>query len=519
MSSSDRKSDDPRANARSSPPREPGDDPIDDREFDPALAERRGSFERLRNYQRMLDIRETPADHNRPSDPSIAESMTDASHAERFAQCYGLDLRYDHRRDRWLIYEGPRWKPDIDGGVYRLAIQFARMRQMQSVLITDRKVRELALKHFIAAESKNALDRCVALARVLPPIADSGEHWDLDPWLLCAPNGVIDLKTGYIREGDPADRITMSTAVEYDPHADAPRWRQFVSEIFDGNTELASFVQRFVGYSLTGCTHEQILSFLYGRGANGKGTFMNTITYVLGDYAYNMPFSTIEMRQRSAIPNDVAALEKRRWVTGSETNEGTRLNEARIKALTGCDPITARFLHGEWFTFQPVAKFILAVNHKPTVQDDSYGFWRRIRLVPFMRQFIGDQRDPTLEGQFREDEAKGILRWCVEGCLAWQRLGLAEPDVIMTATNEYRQDSDILSDFFTMCVEDDDTSSVQASAIQQLYQKWADRNGIQKQERMSAKLLGQRLAEKLTRRHTRQGWIYEGIRLRTDDLF
>lgn len=456
----------------------------------------------------------------RPVDPAVSESMTDASHAERFAFAFGSELRFDHRRDRWLVYEAQRWKPDIDGGVYRMAIQFARLRQMEAIDIADRKLREAVLKYFIGRESKTALDRCVQLAKFLPPIADNGETWDLDPWLLGAPNGIVNLKDGTMRDGDPADHITMSVSVKYDPAALCPRWRQFVSEIFDNDQELADFVQRFSGYAITGITHEQILAFFYGRGANGKGTFMNTIAHVLGDYAYNMPFSTVELRQRSAIPNDVAALEKRRWVTASETQDGTRLNEARIKALTGCDPITARFLHGEWFTFQPVAKFILSVNHKPTVADDSYGFWRRIRLVPFLRTFIGEQCDPLLESVFREQEAPGILNWCVEGCLTWQRDGLKPPISVVNATSQYRDDSSPLSDFFEHCIEAADKDSrVKAADMQGAYVKYCDVQRIAKQERMNAKVLGQKLGDMLEKKHTETGWVYCGIRLVTNNLF
>lgn len=500
--------------------RQPGDE--DDSELDPQRQEVKGAFERLKHFDKALQLRDRDEDKRRRaghSNPVIAESMTDASHAERFSEAYGLDLRFDHRRDRWLYYDEPRWRPDIDGAVIRKAIEFARLRQREVLMITDKQTRETALKYFIGAESKTALDRAISLARCMPPIADSGDQWDMDPMLMGAPNCIVDLKTGYKRDGDPADRITMSIACEYDPHAEAPRWRRFILEIFNDDHELATWVQKFVGYAITGLTHEQILAFFYGRGSNGKGTMMNTLAYVLGDYAYNMPFSTVEMRQRSAIPNDVAALDKRRWVTASETNDGTRLNEARIKALTGCDPITARFLHGEWFTFQPVAKFVLAVNHKPSVQDESYGFWRRMRLVPFKRQFSGAEKDPTLESHFKTVEASGIFRWAVEGCLLWQKEGLGLPGAIAEATRDYQTDSDPLNEFMSACIEDDPGNKVAASAVQAHYAKWADSQALPKGERLNTKALGQKLADKVNRRHTKTGWIYEDIRLITNNLF
>ena len=207
----------------------------------------------------------------------------------------------------------------------------------------------------------------------------------------------------------------MSTSVPFVRDAQATRWERFLDDIFSSDHELIAFVQRFIGYCLTGMTTEQALALFYGRGANGKTTFINVISRVLGDYAHNLPFSTVELRQRASIPNDLAALDGRRFVTASETNDGVRLNEARIKALTGCDRLSARFLHGEWFSFQPVAKFVLAVNHKPVVRDDSKGFWRRIRLVSFTQCFEGRRRDDQLEQRLLE-EAEGILCWAVEGC-------------------------------------------------------------------------------------------------------
>jgi putative DNA primase/helicase len=454
----------------------------------------------------------------RPNDPFVTESMTDAAHAERFAEAYGLDLRFDHRRGTYLVYRAPLWRPDADGHVYRLAIDFARARQAQALQIPDRKLREQVVQHFIRAESKAALDRLVGLAKFQPPIADTGA-WDVNPLLLGAPNGVIDLRTGKLRPGDPADRITMSVRVPYDPDATAPRWQRFVSEILSGDDELVSFIHRYVGYGLTGLTSEQLLALFYGRGTNGKTTFLNSLTFVFGDYAHNMPFSTIELKQRASIPNDLAALDRKRFVTASETNDGTRLNEARIKALTGCDSITARFLHSEWFTFQPVAKFVLAVNHKPTVTDDSLGFWRRIRLVPFLRMFSGTDRDPTLEEHFRTVEAPGILRWAVEGCLEWQAQGLGEPTAVKDATSEYQTDSDPLADFIAECCESAVTAVSKAGALHDAYHKWADRQRLGKAERLNGKEFGRRMAERFVRKHTKEGWFYHGVKLMTSRLW
>jgi putative DNA primase/helicase len=245
----------------------------------------------------------------------------------------------------------------------------------------------------------------------------------------------------------------------------------------------------------------------FGTGANGKGTFANTLKRVLGDYAYNMPFATIELRDRSAIPNDVAALFGRRFVTASETNDGARLNEARVKALTGCDPITARFLHGEFFTFEPVAKFWLSVNHKPIVRDDSYGFWRRLRLIPFGQRF---EVDPTLSDTLAS-EAAGILRWAVQGCVDWQASGLAAPDSVVHATQQYEQDSDVLGEFLGGACELDPDAEVSAADLFAHYQRWTETQGMTDRERLSRTAFGRKVSKRFGSRHAMTGKVYQGL--------
>ena len=441
------------------------------------------------------------------------DHLTDVGSAERFAAAHGHEVRYDHRRGRWLIWRGHRWAPDTDQAIIRLATAHVRDRQRDALTIADLDRRDRTIKHLLALERRGALDSMLILARAQSPIADAGEQWDSDPWLLGVENGMVDLRTGELRDGKPEDKVTMSTAVPYDPDARCPRWEQTISDVFDGDLELVEFVQRALGYSVTGITAEQVLFICYGIGANGKGTILNTILRVLNDYSYNMPFSTIELHQRSSIPNDLAALISRRLIIASETNDATRLNEARVKALTGCDPITARFLHGEFFTFDPVAKFWLAVNHKPTVRDDSYGFWRRIRLIPFTRIFPVDM---TLAGTLA-GEAPGILRWLVEGCLAWQRDGLCAPAKVAEATEAYRTDSDPLNDFLREACDLDPEAECRAADLYRAYGAWADQQGLGEhdKDRLRATGFGCRVAERFRRVHSRTGWVYLGLQPRS----
>lgn len=449
----------------------------------------------------------------------VVSNFTDASYAEDFAQAYGDRLRFNHRRGAWYIYDpAPLWRADTDGEVYRLAIEFARARQLDALGLPDRDRRDRAVKWALQAESKSGLERLVSLARHIKPLADAGDGWDADPWLVGAPNGILDMRRGALLDDPRPDlRITMSVGVPFLPEAACPRFEQFLTEIFHGDAELIGFVQRFFGYALTGITTEQVLLLCHGTGANGKSTLINILSHVFGDYALNLPFSSIELKQRASIPSDLAGLDGRRLATASETNDGTRLNEARVKALTGCDPITARFMHADWFTFKPVATFVLAVNHKPTVNDDSHGFWRRIRLVPFLQRFDGVDRDDRLEERLRA-EAAGILAWCVRGCLNWQEHGLGLPASVAAATTAYQADSDPVAEFVEDCCAIEPQSTTKAAALQEAYAKWAERQRIAKHERLSAKEFGRRMADRFNRRHTREGWIYEGVKLQTSLL-
>jgi putative DNA primase/helicase len=301
----------------------------------------------------------------------------------------------------------------------------------------------------------------------------------------------------------------MCTGTPYDPDATCPRWDRFLCEVFGADDALVGFVQRAVGYSLTGDTSEQCLFLCYGTGANGKGTLTHALHHVLGDYAYAMPFSTVELQQRSAIPNDLAALLNRRFVSASETNDGTRLNESRIKALTGGDPLTARFLHAEFFTFDPVGKYWLAVNHKPVVRDDSYAFWRRLRLIPFTETF----RVNKALGRTLRDAAPGILAWAVRGCLAWQEHGLDPPATVTRATADYAAESDVLRAFLDEATEPAPEEEVQASALFTHYRRWADRHGLSDRERLSATAFGRKARERFPARTVNGRRFYQDLRL------
>lgn len=452
----------------------------------------------------------------KPWQPAISPAsfpLTDAGNAELIAHIAGDRIRYDHQRQRWLVWNGTHWIPDADGEVDRIALDAARHRLRAAADIPDASERQAAARWALQSESAYRRKAALEWARSLRPIADRGEGWDADPWLLGVPNGVVDLRTGELREGRPADKITLIAGAPFDPHAQCPRWEAFLREIFLDNQALIDFIHRAVGYSLTGLTTEQCLFLCYGTGANGKSTFLAALRHVLGDYAANTPFQTFEEIRTNSASNDVAALYGKRLVTSAEAKERARLNEARIKVMTGGDPITCRFLFREFFTYTPVLKLWLAVNHKPTVTDESHGFWRRIRLIPFNARFDGSKADPTLLEKLKA-EASGILTWAVRGCLAWQSDGLKTPKVVTEATEEYRAESDFIGGFIKERCLIDPAVRCRAKELYEAYLEWARENGA---DELTATVFGRRITERGFRKvHTREGKLYEGIGLLTE---
>ncbi|OFW66504.1 MAG: hypothetical protein A2Y74_09555 [Actinobacteria bacterium RBG_13_63_9] len=440
---------------------------------------------------------------------------TDAGNGELFAQCHGDHVRYDHRRKRWLIWSGHWWRPDADEEVRRLAKGTARERYSSAAdLFEDLDERKRESTFAIGSENRQRLDAMLAQAQAEAPISDAGDNWDADRWLLGVANGVVDLRTCEPRDGLREDRITLHSDVPLDPEARCPRWERFLEEVFGEDRELIGFIARAVGYSLTGDVSEQCLFMCHGSGANGKSVFLTTLRAMAGGYAYNSPFSTFELADRSSIPNDLAALVGRRLVTASETNEAVRLNEARLKALTGGDPVTARFLHGEFFTFQPVCKLWLAVNHRPRVGDDSYGFWRRVRLIPFTRRFT-DNADHHLAEALRT-ELPGILNWAVRGSLTWQEEGLEPPKAVQSATESYRVESDPLAEFIEERCAVGSCFVASGGQLYEAYRQWASEQGMRDREVLSTVAFGRRMSERFEKRHTKAGKSYHGVGLLSD---
>jgi putative DNA primase/helicase len=440
--------------------------------------------------------------------------LSDTGNAEWFAHQYADKLRFDHLQSRWLYWTGKRWKQDNDGAITRLAIKCARARLDYANKELDGDSRDHAIKWALGSESRTRIQAMTSLSQSLRPLADNGENWDSNGMLLGVENGVVNLRTGELREGHSTDRITMTTKIIYDPDYPCKRWDKFLQEVFVDD-DVVSFIQRAVGYSLTGDTREQVIFFCHGQGANGKSTFLDTLRAMLGDYAANTPFSTFDQKNPSAIPNDVAALYKARLVTASETNESRRLNEGRVKAMTGDSAMTARFMHKEFFTYRPQFKIWLAMNHKPTIYGTDDGIWRRIRMIPFSQSFK-DNPDKTLEGTLHK-ELPGILAWGVRGCQMWMSEGLTLPNAIKNATEQYRLESDFIAAFIDEALLVHPSASLKASELYKEYVEWCRPRG---DDPMNSTNFGKRLAEKgYEKKRTNHGYYYDGLGLLINNNF
>jgi putative DNA primase/helicase len=334
---------------------------------------------------------------------------------------------------------------------------------------------------------------------------------DKDPWLFNVGNGTIDLKKGVFREHCREDMITKIAQVSYDGEAECPAWKQFIREIMDYKPELIEFLQTAAGWALTGDTSEQVMFILFGSGANGKSTFLNVLMKLMGDYGISASTETFMKKNGDQISNDIARLRGARFVVTSEAEEGRRLSEPLIKLITGTDAMTARFLYGEFFEFTPTFKIFMASNHKPVIRGTDLGIWRRIKLIPFTTTIAPEKQDKHLEQKLLE-EKPGILNWLIEGAQRWFEKGLAAPVVITSATEEYRNEMDVLGAFIKDCCIQSPGVSVRAREIFKSYLDWCEENN---EHACSERFLATQLKELgLEKGRTAEARFWKGIMLR-----
>ena len=427
-------------------------------------------------------------------DPARRFRLTDFGNAERLAHHAGQDLRYCHEWARWLVWTGTRWEIDRAGLIRRRAKKAIRQIYAEAASVADEEARKEIAKWAMRSEAKTRVDAMTDLAQSEHGIPVLTEELDSNPWLLNVTNGALDLQTGQLKPHRREDLCTKQTPIGYDPGARCPTWLAFLDTIMAGNRDMIDFLQRAIGYSLTGLVSEQVLFFAYGTGANGKSTFAETLAALLGDYAQKAPRGLLTMKpgMTDGVPNDVARLPGARFVVSNEVEEGRRLAEAQVKDLTGGDTLTARFMRGEFFEFKPTHKLWIYGNHKPVVRGTDEGIWRRIRLIPFDVTIPGDKQDHRLPDKLR-GELPGILAWAMQGCLEWQRAGLGTPAEVKTATEAYRAEMDVIAEFLADSCVMTPNAEITLAALYDAYKLWCESSG----ERALSKIaFGRRLKER-----------------------
>jgi len=439
---------------------------------------------------------------------AIATGTTDVANSARFTIQHRENIRYSHEHGAYIVYTRKRWEWDKSGRAVALAKQTALSIYQEAMQAAEEAKKAHAAgdeqaeakhaaragalaKHAAASQKRERISAMLALAQ--PDIAVKLDQLDADPWLLNALNGTIDLRTGELRPHCRTDFLTKLCRAEYHPNAAAGVFMAFLARIFRTHPPLIGFMQKVFGYTASGSTREQCVFFLFGLGANGKTTLIDAIMYVLADYAGKADPDLLMQRDgASAHPTGIADLFGSRMAVCSETNDGKRFDESRLKDLAGETHIKARRMYGDFFSFVMTAKIFLYSNHRPIVRGTDFGFWRRMKLIPFAEKIDDDEKDRNLAEKLKA-EADGILAWIVAGAVAWQRDGLSDPLEVVKATEAYRTDMDSVGLFVAdNCIKGTDLKSY-AADLYAAYTKFAIDAG---EHPLSQKRLGTALAER-----------------------
>lgn len=404
--------------------------------------------------------------------------LTDLGNSERFIYLHKDIVRYNGTSGKWLVWNGKYWQQDETGRVFELAKKTVRGIYGEAENCTVDKQRELIAKFAVTSESHQRITDMLRLSKTTQEISLTSQELDKHPYLLNLENGTYNLNTHKFILHTPENLITKHTKVYYDPLAKAPQWNKFIHKIFAGNSSMISFVQRCVGYSLTGDTSEQCLFFCWGTGKNGKTVFFEVMKLLLDDYWQKAPSEMLMLKNNDSIPNDVARLQGARFVVASEIQEGRKFNEAKLKDLTGGDTLSARYLHNEFFQFKPTHKLWMYGNHKPIISGTDEGIWRRMVLIPFSVTIPENERVPMSQLlETMKAELSGILNWTLEGHKEWKRIGLDKPIDVNAATNNYRAEMDVLRSFLDECCIIKPTASVRYKDLYTSHCKWCTENG------------------------------------------
>jgi P4 family phage/plasmid primase-like protien len=448
--------------------------------------------------------------------------LTDAGNAERLFDQYCGELKYCHQWGKFFIWNGVEWEVDDSSQVYKLAINSVRGVFDEVKHTTDKKMQKRLAQHAIASQSKSRLTAMIDLVKHLVPV--NPEEFDANPWHINCRNGTIDLKQKKLLPHNPANLITKTFNAKFDNSAECPRWETFVHEIMAEDQGMVDFLQRTLGYGMSGSTDEQCAFFLHGRGKNGKSTLLEVAMELYGGFAKKAQMATFLSKRSDSVRNDLASLCGARFVAASEAGRGKKLDEPLLKEITGSDSITCRFLFKEQFTFKPQFKIFLALNNLPQIDGVDEGIWRRVRLIPFNYIVPEKDVDPNLSAKLR-GEFDGIFMWILRGAINWLEHGLNPPTPVIEATGSYRQDEDLLENFFDeRCVLDQQGArnglekEIGTVPVAEIYSDFVRWLGDQRAERVTKRLFGRLMSERGFRSEQKKidgvnTKVYRGLRL------
>ncbi|MDM5245733.1 phage/plasmid primase, P4 family [Lysinibacillus sp. G4S2] len=396
--------------------------------------------------------------------------LNELGNAERIAYEYGHVIRFVGDTGHWYLWDGKRWKVDRAMQIERIANKVLRE--------LEKSDNELEVKWARSCGKRNI--RMNSIKDLMPLVPAEREEFDRHKYLFNVDNGVINLRDGKLQQHDRELRLSKISNVPFDEKAECPTWLNFLDQIFKGDKDLIEYMQRLIGYSLTGDISEQGMYFLVGGGSNGKSTFVNTVKNLMGDYGLQTKSDTFIKKKDQGANNDIARLASARFVSAVESEEGEKLQESLVKTITGGEPILARFLRQEFFEFIPEFKVFFTTNHKPIIGGVDEGIWRRVKIIPFTLNLKPHERDKKLEEKLSL-EMSGILNWALEGCLKWQQSGLKEPKVVVDATGNYKEEMDILAPFLSeICYTDEPKNEairIEAQELYKVYDNWCFKSG------------------------------------------
>lgn len=437
----------------------------------------------------------------------LLKSLTDTGNAARFGLCHAGKVIYVPGQG-WMVWDGLKWQGDDVDRTMEMAKVLARNIYQEGDDLEDNDARIAVAKHAKNSQQAPRLKATLELAQSIPELVLKYDQLDSHDMLLGVGNGVVNLKTGKLQAAKPDDYITRHSPVIFDAEATCPLFLQFLDQITGASKPLITYLQRVIGYCLTGNAAEQCLFFLYGYGANGKSTFLTVLTDLLGtDLARQTPSETLMARKSSGASNDIARLLGVRVVIANEIEDGSLLAESLVKQMTGGDVMTARFLYGEFIEFVPKFKLFIAGNHKPTIRGRDQGIWRRIHLIPFEVTIPPGQRDKRLSTKLRA-ELPGILNWAIKGCLAWQKSGLKQPQLVTEAVNDYRAEMDLIGQWVTEnCIVGPQHAWPSRQAYGN-YKVWAEGGGYRP---MSESIFSRELETSFKKAKRKDANYFEGI--------